>query len=171
LDFEPRKGLKRALKNLKLYFLQSNKYSFEKVILGRIFFRFYRVYQFYIISLNLTFILAILPLKLAEYALIDGVMLPMKLNRPLDISFCFGLSATLQGLELSEEEKQMLSPAEQRVLQAKKRAAWREARLKSLEQDAMQAEMVCSIPPYSPNHLIFDTLRHGVFNDSPIHLN
>jgi len=27
-------------------------------------------------------------------------------------------------------------------LQAKKRAAWREARLKSLEQDAMQAEMV-----------------------------
>ena len=26
--------------------------------------------------------------------------------------------------------------------QAKKRAAWREARLKSLEQDAMQAEMV-----------------------------
>lgn len=28
------------------------------------------------------------------------------------------------------------------VLQARKRAAWREARLKSLEQDAMQAEMV-----------------------------
>jgi len=27
-------------------------------------------------------------------------------------------------------------------LQAKKRAAWREARLKSLEQDAMQAELV-----------------------------
>jgi len=46
-----------------------------------------------------------------------------------------------EGLELSEEEKQ-LSPAEQRILQAKKRAAWREARLKSLEQDAMQAEMV-----------------------------
>ena len=47
----------------------------------------------------------------------------------------------VQGLELSEEEKQ-LSPAEQRILQARKRAAWREARLKSLEQDAMQAEMV-----------------------------
>merc|ERR1712071_393054 len=46
-----------------------------------------------------------------------------------------------EGLELSEEEKK-LSPAEQRVLQAKKRAAWREARLKSLEQDAMQADMV-----------------------------
>jgi len=46
-----------------------------------------------------------------------------------------------EGLELSEEEKK-LSPAEQRVLQAKKRAAWREARLKSLEQDAMQAELV-----------------------------
>ena len=36
----------------------------------------------------------------------------------------------------------MLSPNEQRAIQAKKRAAWREARLKSLEQDAMQAEMV-----------------------------
>ncbi|XP_046647495.1 protein lap4-like isoform X3 [Daphnia pulicaria] len=48
---------------------------------------------------------------------------------------------TREGLELSEEEK-MLSPTEQRALQAKKRAAWREARLKSLEQDAMQAEMV-----------------------------
>jgi len=46
-----------------------------------------------------------------------------------------------EGLELSEEEKK-LSPNEQRALQAKKRAAWREARLKSLEQDAMQAEMV-----------------------------
>ncbi|XP_032781898.2 protein lap4 isoform X6 [Daphnia magna] len=48
---------------------------------------------------------------------------------------------TREGLELSEEEK-MLSPTEQRALQARKRAAWREARLKSLEQDAMQAEMV-----------------------------
>ncbi|CAG7834536.1 unnamed protein product, partial [Allacma fusca] len=35
-----------------------------------------------------------------------------------------------------------LSPSEQRALQAEKRAAWRQARLKSLEQDALQAQMV-----------------------------
>ncbi|ODN01001.1 Protein lap4 [Orchesella cincta] len=35
-----------------------------------------------------------------------------------------------------------LSPSEQRALQAEKRAAWRKARLKSLEQDAVQAQMV-----------------------------
>ncbi|CAB3367351.1 Hypothetical predicted protein [Cloeon dipterum] len=35
-----------------------------------------------------------------------------------------------------------LSPAEQRQKQAEMRAAWRQARLKSLEQDALQAQMV-----------------------------
>ncbi|VDP14243.1 unnamed protein product [Soboliphyme baturini] len=35
-----------------------------------------------------------------------------------------------------------LSPAEQRVLEAEKRAAWRKARLKSLEADAAKAELV-----------------------------
>jgi hypothetical protein len=35
-----------------------------------------------------------------------------------------------------------LSPAEARAVQAEKRAAWRQARLKSLEQDALQAQMV-----------------------------
>ncbi|XP_035705006.1 protein scribble homolog isoform X3 [Folsomia candida] len=35
-----------------------------------------------------------------------------------------------------------MSPSEQRALQAEKRAAWRQARLKSLEQDALQAQMV-----------------------------
>lgn len=41
----------------------------------------------------------------------------------------------LQGLRLSDEdEDRHLSPAEQRVLRAEKRAAWRQARLKSLEQ-------------------------------------
>ncbi|XP_046396097.1 protein lap4-like isoform X3 [Ischnura elegans] len=35
-----------------------------------------------------------------------------------------------------------LSPAEERALKAEKRAAWRQARLKSLEQDALQAQMV-----------------------------
>ncbi|XP_024086270.1 protein lap4 isoform X1 [Cimex lectularius] len=43
---------------------------------------------------------------------------------------------------LSEDEEKDLSPAEQRALKAEKRAAWRQARLKSLEQDALQAQMV-----------------------------
>uniref|UniRef100_A0A1B6FN10 Uncharacterized protein n=3 Tax=Cuerna arida TaxID=1464854 RepID=A0A1B6FN10_9HEMI len=43
---------------------------------------------------------------------------------------------------LSDEEDTDLSPAEQRALRAEKRAAWRQARLKSLEQDALQAQMV-----------------------------
>ncbi|XP_049784168.1 protein lap4 isoform X8 [Schistocerca cancellata] len=46
-----------------------------------------------------------------------------------------------EGLLTSEDEKD-LSPAEQRALRAEKRAAWRQARLKSLEQDALQAQMV-----------------------------
>ncbi|XP_049962494.1 protein lap4 isoform X8 [Schistocerca serialis cubense] len=46
-----------------------------------------------------------------------------------------------KGLLTSEDEKD-LSPAEQRALRAEKRAAWRQARLKSLEQDALQAQMV-----------------------------
>jgi len=37
---------------------------------------------------------------------------------------------------------QSMSPSEQRALQAEKRAAWRQARLKSLEQDALQAQIV-----------------------------
>lgn len=43
---------------------------------------------------------------------------------------------------LTDEEDPPLSPAEERALRAEKRAAWRAARLKSLEQDAMQAQMV-----------------------------
>lgn len=39
----------------------------------------------------------------------------------------------MQGL-LSDEDDADLSPAEQRTLRAEKRAAWRQARLKSLEQ-------------------------------------
>ncbi|XP_043220306.1 protein lap4-like isoform X2 [Amphibalanus amphitrite] len=42
----------------------------------------------------------------------------------------------------SEDEQQQMSPAEWRALQAEKRAAWRQARLKSLEQDALQAQIV-----------------------------
>lgn len=39
-----------------------------------------------------------------------------------------------QGLISDEDEEHLLSPAEQRALRAEKRAAWRQARLKSLEQ-------------------------------------
>lgn len=43
---------------------------------------------------------------------------------------------------LTDEDDSHLSPAEERALRAEKRAAWRAARLKSLEQDAIQAQMV-----------------------------
>lgn len=43
---------------------------------------------------------------------------------------------------LTDEDDFHLSPAEERTLRAEKRAAWRQARLKSLEQDAIQAQMV-----------------------------
>lgn len=43
---------------------------------------------------------------------------------------------------LTDEDDAPLSPAEERALRAEKRAAWRAARLKSLEQDAIQAQMV-----------------------------
>ncbi|CAL1281057.1 unnamed protein product [Larinioides sclopetarius] len=41
--------------------------------------------------------------------------------------------------DLPEEN---LTPAQQRALHAAKRAAWRQARLKSLEEDAVRAQMV-----------------------------
>ncbi|XP_076239706.1 scribble planar cell polarity protein isoform X7 [Calliopsis andreniformis] len=47
-----------------------------------------------------------------------------------------------EGLISDEDEESHLSPAEQRSLRAEKRAAWRQARLKSLEQDALQAQIV-----------------------------
>ncbi|XP_066248710.1 protein lap4 [Euwallacea similis] len=43
---------------------------------------------------------------------------------------------------LTDEDEIGLSPAEDRARRAEKRAAWRAARLKSLEQDAIQAQMV-----------------------------
>ncbi|XP_018334001.1 protein lap4 isoform X2 [Agrilus planipennis] len=43
---------------------------------------------------------------------------------------------------LTDEDDISLSPAQERALRAEKRAAWRQARLKSLEQDAIQAQMV-----------------------------
>ncbi|XP_012268422.2 protein lap4 isoform X3 [Athalia rosae] len=47
-----------------------------------------------------------------------------------------------EGLISDEDEESHLTPAEQRALRAEKRAAWRQARLKSLEQDALQAQLV-----------------------------
>ncbi|XP_074033144.1 scribble planar cell polarity protein isoform X2 [Leptinotarsa decemlineata] len=46
-----------------------------------------------------------------------------------------------EGLQTDDDDNP-LSPAEERALRAEKRAAWRAARLKSLEQDAIQAQMV-----------------------------
>ncbi|XP_060879942.1 protein scribble homolog isoform X5 [Metopolophium dirhodum] len=43
---------------------------------------------------------------------------------------------------ISNENNKELSPSEQRSLNAEKKAAWRQARLKSLEQDALQAQIV-----------------------------
>ncbi|XP_045477481.1 protein lap4 isoform X4 [Harmonia axyridis] len=43
---------------------------------------------------------------------------------------------------LTDEDEANLSPAESKQKKAEKRAAWRAARLKSLEQDAIQAQMV-----------------------------
>lgn len=45
-----------------------------------------------------------------------------------------------QGLISDEDEEHLLSPAEQRALRAEKRAAWRQARLKSLEQVKLEAQ-------------------------------
>ncbi|KFM72984.1 Protein scribble-like protein, partial [Stegodyphus mimosarum] len=45
-------------------------------------------------------------------------------------------------LNQSSEEESSLTPAQQRALHAEKRAAWRQARLKSLEEDAVKAQIV-----------------------------
>lgn len=51
-----------------------------------------------------------------------------------DIYFFIILILYSKGLISDEDEEHLLSPAEQRALKAEKRAAWRQARLKSLEQ-------------------------------------
>ncbi|MCJ8731765.1 hypothetical protein PDJAM_G00203210 [Pangasius djambal] len=48
----------------------------------------------------------------------------------------------VQSPELSVAPDKDLSPAEKRALEAEKRAMWRAARMKSLEQDALKAQMV-----------------------------
>ncbi|EOA96694.1 Protein LAP4, partial [Anas platyrhynchos] len=48
----------------------------------------------------------------------------------------------MQSPELLSSQEKELSPAERRALEAEKRAMWRAARMKSLEQDALKAQMV-----------------------------
>ncbi|XP_064797787.1 protein scribble homolog isoform X11 [Oncorhynchus masou masou] len=48
----------------------------------------------------------------------------------------------MQSPELAPAGDKDLSPAEKRALEAEKRAMWRAARMKSLEQDALKAQMV-----------------------------
>ncbi|XP_071594731.1 protein scribble homolog isoform X27 [Heliangelus exortis] len=48
----------------------------------------------------------------------------------------------MQSPELVSAQEKELSPAERRALEAEKRAMWRAARMKSLEQDALKAQMV-----------------------------
>ncbi|XP_067146136.1 protein scribble homolog isoform X3 [Apteryx mantelli] len=48
----------------------------------------------------------------------------------------------MQSPELPSGQEKELSPAERRALEAEKRAMWRAARMKSLEQDALKAQMV-----------------------------
>ncbi|XP_046880234.1 LOW QUALITY PROTEIN: protein scribble homolog [Hypomesus transpacificus] len=48
----------------------------------------------------------------------------------------------MQSPELAMPSDKDLSPAEKRALEAEKRAMWRAARMKSLEQDALKAQMV-----------------------------
>ncbi|XP_039220554.1 protein scribble homolog isoform X2 [Crotalus tigris] len=48
----------------------------------------------------------------------------------------------MQSPELLAAPEKELSPAERRALEAEKRAMWRAARMKSLEQDALKAQMV-----------------------------
>ncbi|XP_056678807.1 protein scribble homolog isoform X16 [Monodelphis domestica] len=48
----------------------------------------------------------------------------------------------MQSPELLSGPERELSPAERRALEAEKRALWRAARMKSLEQDALRAQMV-----------------------------
>nr|XP_046227394.1 protein scribble homolog isoform X3 [Scatophagus argus] len=48
----------------------------------------------------------------------------------------------MQSPELAVAPDKELSPAEKRALEAEKRAMWRAARMKSLEQDALKAQMV-----------------------------
>ncbi|XP_035268821.1 protein scribble homolog isoform X15 [Anguilla anguilla] len=48
----------------------------------------------------------------------------------------------MQSPELAPVPDKDLSPAERRALEAEKRAMWRAARMKSLEQDALKAQMV-----------------------------
>lgn len=64
-------------------------------------------------------------------------------------------------LNLDESEDSNLTPAQQRALHAAKRAAWRQARLKSLEEDALKAEMfITKAQEMSERQSLGETLEH-----------
>ncbi|XP_074103215.1 scribble planar cell polarity protein isoform X8 [Cotesia typhae] len=69
-----------------------------------------------------------------------------------------------EGLISDEDEESHLSPAEQRALRAEKRAAWRHARLKSLEQDALQAQMVIK----KMSEMVDSSTKTEVMNSSQV---
>ncbi|XP_044587530.1 protein lap4-like isoform X3 [Cotesia glomerata] len=69
-----------------------------------------------------------------------------------------------EGLISDEDEESHLSPAEQRALRAEKRAAWRHARLKSLEQDALQAQMVIK----KMSEMVDSSTKSEVLNSSQV---
>nr|XP_045596053.1 protein scribble homolog isoform X4 [Procambarus clarkii] len=68
-----------------------------------------------------------------------------------------------QSREGQVKEEEQLSPADKRRVEAEKRAAWRQARLKSLENDALQAQYV--IEKYSE---LSDTTNDNTNNDNSI---
>ncbi|XP_042216450.1 protein lap4-like isoform X6 [Homarus americanus] len=68
-----------------------------------------------------------------------------------------------QSREGQVNEEDQLSPADRRRAEAEKRAAWRQARLKSLENDALQAQYV--IEKYSE---LSDTANDNTKNDNSI---
>ncbi|XP_058444237.1 protein lap4 isoform X8 [Malaya genurostris] len=64
-----------------------------------------------------------------------------------------------------EYDESKLSPSEIRALRAQKRAAWRQARLKSLENDALQAQIM--IQTMNAVTMQEDGATHGLNNNNP----
>ncbi|XP_053913050.1 protein scribble homolog isoform X12 [Cuculus canorus] len=70
----------------------------------------------------------------------------------------------MQSPELLSVQEKELSPAERRALEAEKRAMWRAARMKSLEQDALKAQMVIAKSKEGKKR---STLEHLAESPSP----
>ncbi|KAG9355924.1 hypothetical protein JZ751_000768, partial [Albula glossodonta] len=67
----------------------------------------------------------------------------------------------MQSPELAVAPDKELSPAEKRALEAEKRAMWRAARMKSLEQDALKAQMVIAKSRDSKKRSALDQLSES----------